>query len=1216
MSDNPYRYGHHSGQQSQQPFAQSSTPNLTAHYGAYHQPNVPAGNYAAVNNSYQYNANNIPGLGMGASLPPTSYQLEANGAWPLPPHAAQHHNSVQTQKSTPTSGEANPRKDASEQGVGVTSSQAQIDSSLEEGELSEGEFEDLYEPKDTMDTTIPGPQLPNGSEHRDGSIGDADESSIYDGATPQEVTNSTSTSLPTAEREYSPGGDWEPTYQERERSGSYSPYLSPREIQRKVSVSKPSAHEVKPIQAAQATMQSLPGIGMASTQHPQATVPLSNGAHYPRAVVNGNTAGVEPSASAKESASILPFRSVAEAKKKAQEAILGLWPLKVRYQDYIEEGVNEKMIKGLFTELGLDASLPKSASTNKVVDDAQIPASSTSDSSKALPETQPAKDQPSAAKPKQTTMIESTASTRNMSGPKTPGKSAAEERKDKIARKLAAKAQKPVVAQPPIPAPDPQPAPAQPIQTRPTPGNPSTATPAIASPAKTKTRAENNAILHQKLAALKKAQEARAIADKKLITETLTKPASPLAVSTGSSVTNSSSKGPMELSTSSPIVAIPLAETTRRSASTEKSMPRESGIPGLSLSTQPVQPTNRNLKRPVASDFDSYSSPGGTLKRTRTQDTLIIDVSDDEDVEMDMGSPTDEPNSASDIINPPPRPLGAFPPLPDHPNWRQRSSPGSSAVPPKPSNGTKLDLLTKRIEEARRKIAEAEAKKAATKPNVTQSPQPQTPAVESTMQLEKLEIPKARDEARKVSAQRRERIVSYELPSVDASLKEKQEMYKEAVARAAQLELEIQASIEERDKLTTEIEELAKSPEPTPSTTSVQAPPAFFAEPNASFSSNHVIESQVSTEQETSMDQTTDESMDEGEDVTEQNPRAVSSETRPDIHSVQPDRPASKEHLAATATTIQSPQNQPPVNGEPQVGTGFGITVSDTTSVDLITENGVTDFGAIAAAAAAQPTEQEQPKANGSESLLRDIASGDNESYRQEAVSSPSTHNTPFSGHENGVVMPLLGQDKSVSLVDKSPSHPVLTETGPRQPFQKLTPSAPVDPSGQVQNSSSHEHPSLTETQDEPEQAPQVEDLLSYRSPLSYFRAYRFHPNFFDEVAGGLKSMTYSSRIDPMRPLCPYMLSEGQCPNGNACEFQHFDSMVVPDAEIITQLGSSDMFTGETRNKFIEGLKKVLNDLKANKVKDFDRITRAIVKHRQEFLEDKSKVLPLDTGTS
>lgn len=590
-------------------------------------------------------------------------------------------------------------------------------------------------------------------------------------------------------------------------------------------------------QVAHATMQSLPGIGITSTQQSQAAVPLSNGTHHPKAVTNGGTAGVEPSAPAKGPEGPLAFRSVAEARKKAQEAILGLMPLKVRYQDYIEEGVNEKTIKGLFTELGLDASLPKSALATKAVSDSQVPASSTSNSPKVLSEIQNNQNQPQATKSKQPPATEPTASAPKMGDPKTAAKSAAEERKDKIARKLAAKAQKPVVAaQPPVsalPSQSTQPQPAQtkptqskPTQTKPAQGNPSVATPAIASPAKTKTRAENNAILHQKLAALKKAQEERAIADKKLAIETTTKPTTPVVPSTSSSAANPSSKGHMEPSASSPAITLPLAEITRRSASIENSISRESGIPGLSLSTQFAQPTNRNLKRPVASDFDSYPTPGGTLKRTRTQDTLIIDVSDDEDVEMDMGSPIDEPSSASET-NPPQRSLGAFPPLPDSVNWRQRSSPSSSAVPPKPT-GTKLDLLTKRIEEARRKIAEAEAKKAATtKPNVSQSPQPQAPAVESPTQLQDLEIVKVSDEARKVSAQRRERIVSYELPTVDATLKKKQEMLKEAVARAAQLELEIQASMEERDKLTTEAEQLAKSPEPAPSTVSAQAQPVF-----------------------------------------------------------------------------------------------------------------------------------------------------------------------------------------------------------------------------------------------------------------------------------------------------------------------------------------------------------------------------------------------------
>jgi hypothetical protein len=143
-----------------------------------------------------------------------------------------------------------------------------------------------------------------------------------------------------------------------------------------------------------------------------------------------------------------------------------------------------------------------------------------------------------------------------------------------------------------------------------------------------------------------------------------------------------------------------------------------------------------------------------------------------------------------------------------------------------------------------------------------------------------------------------------------------------------------------------------------------------------------------------------------------------------------------------------------------------------------------------------------------------------------------------------------------------------------------------------------------------------MEDLLSYKSPLSYFRAYRFHPKYFDEVPGGLKSMTFSAKIDPKREVCPWALFGEPCPEGPNCEYQHFDSMVLQEAEIITQLGSSDMFVGETKTKFIEGLKRVLGELRANRVKDFDRITRAIVKHRQEFLGDKIKVLALDSSSA
>lgn len=97
----------------------------------------------------------------------------------------------------------------------------------------------------------------------------------------------------------------------------------------------------------------------------------------------------------------------------------------------------------------------------------------------------------------------------------------------------------------------------------------------------------------------------------------------------------------------------------------------------------------------------------------------------------------------------------------------------------------------------------------------------------------------------------------------------------------------------------------------------------------------------------------------------------------------------------------------------------------------------------------------------------------------------------------------------------------------------------------EVKNCSFEESLLLTPPQDAQSNAPVVEDLLSYKSPLSYFRAYRFHPNYFDEVPGGLKSMTFSAKIDAKREVCPWALSGEPCPEGPNCEYQHFESMVL-----------------------------------------------------------------------
>ena len=125
-------------------------------------------------------------------------------------------------------------------------------------------------------------------------------------------------------------------------------------------------------------------------------------------------------------------------------------------------------------------------------------------------------------------------------------------------------------------------------------------------------------------------------------------------------------------------------------------------------------------------------------------------------------------------------------------------------------------------------------------------------------------------------------------------------------------------------------------------------------------------------------------------------------------------------------------------------------------------------------------------------------------------------------------------------LPDEVPEEPNPNHTSVDQNHQELE-----HASAEVKDRSFEEPLLLTNSQDSQNDKPSLEDLLSYKSPLSYFRAYRFHPKYFEDVSGGLKPMTFSARIDPMREVCPLVLAGEPCPKGSSCEYQHFDSMVL-----------------------------------------------------------------------
>lgn len=65
-----------------------------------------------------------------------------------------------------------------------------------------------------------------------------------------------------------------------------------------------------------------------------------------------------------------------------------------------------------------------------------------------------------------------------------------------------------------------------------------------------------------------------------------------------------------------------------------------------------------------------------------------------------------------------------------------------------------------------------------------------------------------------------------------------------------------------------------------------------------------------------------------------------------------------------------------------------------------------------------------------------------------------------------------------------------------------------------------------------------------YESPLKHFHAFRFHPEYNDEVPGGYRSLTYSHKIDPNDTFCPWELG-GVC-NDKTCTYQHFKDVGLP----------------------------------------------------------------------
>ncbi|OAA62463.1 hypothetical protein SPI_04003 [Niveomyces insectorum RCEF 264] len=893
-----------------------------------------------------------------------------------------------------------------------------------------------------------------------------------------------------------------------------------------------------------------------------------------------------------------PFATMDEAKKEAQRAILRLIPYGVNYQTYIEEGFKDDVIKPLFTDLGLNfAPTPKA------------------DAPKALLPEPGTKSTPDAAEAGDATQKE--------------------ERKDRIARLLALKASKPKSALPSAPATQ-------------------AAAPSTTQAKPEKTKSEKERLLQQKLEALRRTQELRASAAAKVtaeatvLAESIVGRNNEAAGVVEEAATKTVADNPTDRETVPvfPPAAAQLPKRPTRAATeaaattttTTSAMLQQADPAPENLVTanelplrmpQPVhvpQPSstlakNGSRKRPVAADLSelSYPGPSNALKRpfssiTRQESSLVIDVSSDdsdEDVEMEVDSqgdetparPTTAHKSKSFLIGS--SALRDFPSLSEMPSSRKL---GHSSAMPTPPNGP-AGALTKakddeyarklrQIEEMKRKIAEAEAKKARGTPMGSHTPRTEvgTPsengdaaspaarraASDGDMSKDDgfaaasaaaaaflsgtfpAKLPSASDAGSPPDSTHRAkriRVARQQLPRVEASLQEKMFKLKLFQDKIAALQAEIDAGIAEKQRLTTEMDDLANEPEaPEPPKDDMLAPRVLY--PQTPPHTMVVGGAQSVVDVEEVVESSSHESQEN-----EKTPKT--SEVGEKSSATDGQAQVERESGGVAAEMAVSD-----VDEAGEIGSKPGDAESDDANLSAEAEDGGYSDGVESVVAG-------DPGDNKSSELESGRASEYPSESESEAVviSRSSSPDGPAIDRHGDVVMEDEAEADLTPFIELPRAQPAAkpastTEAHARAPTSALPPST----------------------------------FVPYESPLRYFRSYRFHPRYKDDVKGGLRSLTYSGRIQDNVELCPNE-AEGQiCPDPS-CTFQHYESMVLQDDQILVELGRSDDFTGDKKSQFVNGLKDVLKGVRNAKVRDFDTIANEIINFRRVFLGDDSKIL-------
>ncbi len=556
------------------------------------------------------------------------------------------------------------------------------------------------------------------------------------------------------------------------------------------------------------------------------------------------------------------FRTFEQARKEAKAAVLCLLQLGIKFQDYIDEGFDENVMKGIFAELGLNVT-----QTSRPGDD---PGATTLASIKENPQEKSLKKLQETLQGKLQEKLQVAEPLSDTPSSSAEAAAKPEARNERIARLLAAHSKKAATT---VTAPKPPPEEPKPNQSSQESLLPTAST-------KSKGASDMNLLLHQKMAALRKQKSSQATPsptpqDAAIAAAPPSRAGmaggslgakAPLTAPASASDTQGS-HSPSGQAPSQAKTAVPEnreEDPQQQQVQPDQSRPSPSSpIPGVvPLGTQNPAPNGR--KRPVASDFDDYSTTVGPPKRPyhlETQDTtFVIDVSDGSDDE-DMAMDTDDDTPPGDGPSAQFRhaaggkglSLGDFPPLTN----TKRSHDSGSSTPNVSKNGqkqmTELERKEESIQQMKQKIAmfEAQAKQKAINKSSSGSQTPKQAAGTPTPDPKDgerdvlrsgsaptLGSSNARDSSpgqptsgagalpvlkrvnssnvarlrNKARAERRGRIVSLDLPRLSRALMEKQERLKNLREEETRLQAEIDSKMAEQNALTEELSQLESEP--------------------------------------------------------------------------------------------------------------------------------------------------------------------------------------------------------------------------------------------------------------------------------------------------------------------------------------------------------------------------------------------------------------------